>query len=314
GNFPNILFASRAGMGFTPFIPNMLPICLLLLVVTLIYLRVTQDRLWTTSRQPRPAAGRRYGALFAPAPRTRPAPPDLPPQRAALLGSIARNPDGRGDEHGRGLKDPRTVRRGLIILAAVAAGFPAGGWLGLPPAWIAAAGGLAALFCAGPEPGRLLRELDWRDVLFFSALFILVGAARACGLLDGLGAAILGLSGGSALLRCLLLMWAAAAATAFLNAGPCTALFVPLAAAFPAASPHDLCWWSLSLGVLAGSSATLTGATAGSAAATLLAARPAAAAKAQRLTFLGYARTAAPLALIFLAVSSAYVAWLFQRG
>jgi len=67
--------------------------------------------------------------------------------------------------------------------------------------------------------------------------------------------------------------------------------------------------------VLAGSSATLTGATAGSVTATMLSSyRTSLGRPGPRMTFLSYAREAAPLALIFLAVSSVYITWLYKAG
>ncbi|MBI4669157.1 MAG: hypothetical protein HY747_08225 [Elusimicrobia bacterium] len=255
-------------------------------------------------------------------------------------------------------KNPRAVRRGLFILALAVAGFLVSDQLGLPPALIAIDAGLAALFFTGLDTNQILKELDYRDTFFFAGLFVLVGAAQASGLLNWFAQFIVHLSFGNVLVRCLLLMWVAAAATAFFNAGPCTALFLPLVLGFKTEAPQNLYWWSLSLGVLAGSSATLIGATAGSVTATMLSQAPVArrelrgrswgqrpwpsahqkqkgseqkgsdphqkkpsgggltpsALTPSALTFYSYARVAAPLALIFLTVSSVYVAWLYRYG
>ena len=117
----------------------------------------------------------------------------------------------------------------------------------------------------------------------------------------------------------LVLMWAAAVVTTFLNAGPTTALFVPIVMGLGVSEAHGLLWWALSLGVCAGSSATITGATAGPVALTKLEEfakeikGAAASAPAVRLSFIGYARVGVPLMFIFLLFSSAYI-WVLSRS
>jgi Na+/H+ antiporter NhaD/arsenite permease-like protein len=115
-----------------------------------------------------------------------------------------------------------------------------------------------------------MQKVSIRDILFFSGLFICVGAAEASGIIGYISEAIMHLSFGNTLVLCLLLMWVGALATCFLNAGPTTALFLPVVLSFRSSAPHHLYWWSLSLGVCAGSSGTLVGATAGSVTATML--------------------------------------------
>jgi Na+/H+ antiporter NhaD/arsenite permease-like protein len=302
GAFPNVLIASKAGLGFDSFIYRMLPVCLILLLVLLAYMRLTQYRLWTQALPAQKASARRYGALFSEAGRPR--------GRTALLGSIARGEGSGALPAGR--MDLDTVRRGIVVLALVLAGFFACGRIGCKPAYVALAGGLAAIAWCGPSPERVIQELSLRNLLFFAALFVLVGAAKASGVLESVGSLVTVLSCGNGLARCLLLMWLAAAATAFLNAGPSTALFLPLALSWEPATTHHLLCWSLSLGVLAGSSATLTGATAGSLVSAMLSREPGQPAPA-RLGFAEYARCGAPLALIFLLISSVYVSWLYVR-
>ena len=60
-----------------------------------------------------------------------------------------------------------------------------------------------------------------------------------------------------------MLMWVVAFFTAFLNAGPAAVFFIPVVMHSHFTNLSDVAWWALSLGILAGSSATVTGATAG---------------------------------------------------
>lgn len=93
----------------------------------------------------------------------------------------------------------------------------------------------------------------------------------------------------------------------------CSPLFSRRYEMRPAPS-HDIVWWALSLGILAGSSATIFGATAGPVAVTLLEKFSVP----NHLNFQGgnttsfrqFSETGLPLMLIFLSVSSVYVTFL----
>jgi Na+/H+ antiporter NhaD/arsenite permease-like protein len=75
------------------------------------------------------------------------------------------------------------------------------------------------------------------------------------------------------------------------------------------AASSDIAWWALSLGVLAGSSATITGATAGIVAQTMLEESDLNENKG-RFTFRVYSTHGLPIALMFLIISSVYIAFL----
>jgi len=131
-----------------------------------------------------------------------------------------------------------------------------------------------------------------------------------------------------------LLMWAGAFVTCFLNAGPTTALFLPIVLSFKSAAPHSLYWWSLSLGVCAGSSGTLVGATAGTITATMIdrfikeqdesttgsgeltedssSSADKDSQNLTKLTFKEYASLGFPIMLIFLLISSIYITVLYR--
>jgi len=116
-----------------------------------------------------------------------------------------------------------------------------------------------------------------------------------------------------------------------MNAGPATALFLPVVLSFKSAAPDNLYWWALSLGVCAGSSGTLAGATAGSVTATMIdrfikkqKSEPTVSPKPTdtsgggpgdsltELTFKEYASLGLPIMLIFLLISSIYITILYR--
>ena len=329
GDFPNMLIGTETGLPFYQFTSYMLPICLLELFVLLVYLRFAQTSLFKAAAPLRSLSADGY-PNFEPLDEDCPELSD-PADRAGgnntLLNTIRHRLP-------KAIKSRDILRRGLIILAIVIVGFLLSDILNWSPAIIAIAGGIIALAFGGCEPFSLLQKVSIRDILFFSGLFVLVGAAEASGALGYISGAIVHLSFGNTLILCLLLMWTGAFVTCFLNAGPTTALFLPIVLSFKSAAPHSLYWWSLSLGVCAGSSGTLVGATAGSVTATMIDrfikeqdesttgsgeltgdSSNSADKDSQnltKLTFKEYASLGFPIMLIFLLISSIYITVLYR--
>jgi Na+/H+ antiporter NhaD/arsenite permease-like protein len=185
----------------------------------------------------------------------------------------------------------------------------------LNPSAVALFGGLSLFLFSGIDRRKILSGLGFNDILFFTGLFVVVGGLEASGLLQYIAKGLTLLSFGKPWLLCLVLMWSAAALTAFLNAGPATTLFFPIVLGLTLSLPHHVMWWALSLGVLAGSSATIFGATAGPVAAGLMESfgsrAPLELPGGNTITFRQFARTGVPVMLLFLSVSSVYVTYLY---
>jgi len=273
GDFPNMLISSETGIGFNHFIIFMMPICMILFAILLIYLKVKFHDL--------------------------------------------------GDIGGKSLKaqkiirpkltqkDRRITRRALFILFHMIFLFSISKSLSLSPSVIALVGGLSLFLFSGMNKILFFEHLNLNDILFFTGLFVIVGGIEASGLLGVITKMIMGLSFGKPWLCSLLLMWLAAVFTAFLSAGPTTALFFPIVLGIGSLPPHHIIWWSLSLGVLAGSCATVIGATAGPVAISLVenfSIRYNFDLKDNNtLTFKQFSRTGVPIMIIFLIISSLYI-------
>lgn len=325
GDFPNIIISTEAGIGFSKFLIYMLPPCLLELVILLIYIRFSQKELFVSENKPKTSLFDDFPQLeeyFTPTRKT----------NTTVNMSSEQPAPNRGWAE---FKNPEAVKTGLTILGIIIIGFLVCEFVGIPPAIIVLVGGVLSLFFCKVDIATVLEQLSYKDILFFSGLFIIVGAAEASGLLKLFGELIVNLSFGNILIRCILLMWIAGIITAFLNAGPATALMLPMVLSFNTPAPNFLYFWSLSLGVLAGSSATLTGATAGSVSANMLdyfigsrAKKTKSKAQDQEsgvktlslttsyvpLSFKEYAKIGIPVSLIFLVASTIYVILIYQMG
>ncbi|MHC4126279.1 MAG: SLC13 family permease, partial [Planctomycetota bacterium] len=336
GDFPNMLIGTETGLPFYQFTSYMLPICLFELFILLAFLRIFRPSLFKVDAAALHLLTTDSGAAFEPTDEDYPELNDQPgdSKNANSLFNTIQN------SLPRTIRSKETLSRGLIILGAVIAGFLVSDVMNWSPAIIALIGGIMAMAFGRCDPFRLLQKVSIKDILFFSGLFVLVGAAEASGALGYISGAIVSLSFGNTLVLCMVLMWAGAFVTCFLNAGPTTALFLPIVLSFKSAAPHSLYWWSLSLGVCAGSSGTLAGATAGPLAATmfdkLIKKQQQSEANSDdpdktdsvesgdenfvvkdslnltRLTFAEFASLGLPIMLIFLLISSIYITLIYR--
>ena len=280
GDFPNILISSNTGLPFVDFLVYMTPICFVLLVAVISYLKYAEF-----SKMKNVAA---------------------PTIKQAFLKKL------EVDLATMSI-DWDTIKRVLGTLALVVIGLIILPAYGLKAATITLGGGFILLAMDRHHARDTIKKISFTDILFFIALFILVGGALHSGLLEGMAGLLDQVSMHNRYAYCLILMWGVAFITAFLNAGPAAAFFLPVVLTSPFAASSDIVWWTLSLGILAGSSATLTGATAGIVTQTILdndREEQGTAADLPLLTFGAYSKCGVPIALIMLILSSVYIAFL----
>lgn len=279
GDFPNMLISSETNLLFHDFIFFMFPICFIELLALFIYMRY---RGWIAD-----VAGRGVKVI----------------KEQVLVERLKRE-----------LKstdfDRRSAKRGLVLLSLVVVAFVLSDVIHINAPTIALAGGFFLLAFGGIDPKTMLRKTNFRDILFFASLFVMVGAVDASGVISVVSGCIKSVSGGNLLFQALLILWISAFLTAFLNAGPATALFIPIIFRFGMSYPNNYIWWALSLGVLAGSCSTLTGATAGAVTVTLMEDYKDSGqgnVLGRTLSFRTYAEVGVPIMFLFLFISTVYI-------
>jgi Na+/H+ antiporter NhaD/arsenite permease-like protein len=225
GDPPNILIGSAAGLSFIDFVVNLGPIVLVAWLVTLVLLRL----------------------LFR---------KELAQQPSNLEALEAL------DEH-EALKDRTSANKILFILAGVAALFFLHSTLHIQVGFVALIGASAALIWLQPDLEGVLQDIEWPVLLFFAALFVVVGGVEASGLLDLAGESLTGLSSQDVILMGVVLLWVAAIASALIDNIPFTIAMIPIIQAFarPGLDITPL-WWALALGAGFGGNATPIGSTA----------------------------------------------------
>lgn len=280
GDFPNMLISSETKLIFHDFVFFMFPVCFIQLLAMFFYMK---QKKWISNSADKDAlAGKREVAL-----------------------------EDIEQELKKTKFNQKAVKKGLVILSIVVVGFIFSDMIHINAPTIALAGGFFLLAFGGIDPRIIFRNTNFRDVLFFAALFVMVGAVDASGAIAVVSQSVQLISGGNLLVQALLLLWVSAFLTSFLNAGPATALFIPIIFRLGVDYPHNYIWWALSLGVLAGSCSTLTGATAGAVTATLMEdyedSKNKKNTSGRTLSFRAYSQVGVPIMFLFLAISTGYI-------
>ncbi|MFQ5943887.1 MAG: ArsB/NhaD family transporter [Anaerolineales bacterium] len=225
GDPPNILIGSAANLSFMDFVVNLAPIVLAAWLATLILIRL----LFREELAQKPSNLEALQAL---------------------------------DEH-EALKDRTSANKVLVILVGVAALFFLHQSLHMQAGFVALIGAAAALFWLRPDLEDIMEGIEWPVLLFFAALFVVVGGIEASGLLDLAGESLTGLSSQDVILMGVALIWVAAVASALIDNIPFTIAMIPIiqALARPGLDITPL-WWALALGAGFGGNATPIGSTA----------------------------------------------------
>ncbi len=123
------------------------------------------------------------------------------------------------------------------------------------------------LLTAGKAAPRLLKSLDYKTLLFFVGLFIVVGGLEETGILNVIANFIENISGGNLFVMVAIILWVSAAASAVVDNIPFAATMVPVVirlASLSGGGPalQTVLAWALSMGTDIGGSATPIGASA----------------------------------------------------
>ena len=165
-------------------------------------------------------------------------------------------------------KEAITVKRGfaissVIFLCAVVL-LVTHAQTGLTVAFIGVLIAAVTLIAAGKDAMKLLKGLDYKTLLFFIGLFVVVGGLEQTGILNIIASFIEKISGGNGIAMAMIIMWISAIASAFIDNIPFAATMIPVIKSLAETSNVNLAVlsWALAMGTDVGGSATPIGASA----------------------------------------------------
>ncbi len=162
------------------------------------------------------------------------------------------------------LNHPDQAQRVLMVLGLAVVAFFFQRALHVTPALIALAAASIAFLWIHPDVEETLQRVEWNVLLFFMALFIMVGGLEAAGVLDVLTDFMTTISGAvSPIVFSILLIWVIAVLSAIVDNIPITIAFVPVLIGL-GESGYNVTplWWALAFGAGFGGNGTVIGSTA----------------------------------------------------
>jgi Na+/H+ antiporter NhaD/arsenite permease-like protein len=228
GDPPNIIIGSRADLSFMDFVVNLGPIVVIVMVAFLVLSRWVFRSAFT------------YDA-----------------EAAASVADL--------DER-QAINSPKELVRGLVILGLVLVGFVLQRQIGIDPSVVALLGGGAMMLAIPGPTEEYIKQVEWETLVFFMALFVLVGALVEVGAVDSVATALADTVEGNATAASFGILGGSAVLSAIVDNIPYVAAMSPvvdqLASSDPSLNPDNALWWSLALGADLGGNATAIGASA----------------------------------------------------
>lgn len=161
------------------------------------------------------------------------------------------------------LKDKKTAIKVIIVIAFTIFAFLFEEVLQIKPSLIALFSASIALAWVRPSIQETLKRIQWDVLIFFAALFVLIGGLKAAGVMAALSSVIAQASGLPPVIFGLLILWSVAILSAFVDNVPITIALIPIIQGLESTGiPTTALWWALVFGAGFGGNGTIIGSTA----------------------------------------------------
>ena len=161
------------------------------------------------------------------------------------------------------LDDPSTARKVIIVLAGTVLLFFLQDLLGLSSSFIALAGAGVALLWIRPNTQEVFERIEWNVLIFFIALFIMVGGLEASGALDQAAELMAEAATLNPVLMGIIFIWVVAILSAIVDNIPITIALIPVIISLGESGINTApLWWALAFGAGFGGNGTIIGSSA----------------------------------------------------
>lgn len=206
------------------------------------------------------------------------------------------------------IKDARALRRSLAIFGGMLILFAVGESIHMVPAVTALVGATVLLLVIEPDIDKMLGVVDWTTLVFFMALFMLVGAVQEVGLL-GIFASVMGtIIGTNVGLGIIMIVFGVGILSFVIANVPLAAAMLPViefvSAGIPGAAESKALYYALSMGAAMGGNGLLIGGETNLMTAGIV--RQAG----YKITFMEFLKIGLPITLLTLGVATG---WLYLR-
>lgn len=163
----------------------------------------------------------------------------------------------------KSITDKPLLIKGVVVIVLVILGFIFHDQIGMETSVIALTAAAVMLIIGGVNVDNAIQDVEWTTIAFFMALFVVVGGLTETGVIKQVAAVIIERTAGHPVMMMLILLWASALLSSFLNNIPFIATLIPLVLALKADGMDvEPLWWAISLGACLGGNGTMIGASA----------------------------------------------------
>lgn len=167
-------------------------------------------------------------------------------------------------DENKAIKNKSLMVKSIIMIILVVVAFVFHSQLGMESCTIALTAAIIMLLFGGQDAEEVIISVEWSTILFFIGLFIVVGGLEETGIIEKLANMLISATNGNMVLTMIIILWASAIISSFLDNIPFVATLIPLIITMQQAGGIDVMplWWALSLGACLGGNGTLIGASA----------------------------------------------------
>lgn len=265
GDPPNIMIGSAANLGFTDFILNTgLPVIFIIITAIIYFLLIYKKQLVVDE------------------------------ENISKVMEMDEN---------KAIKDKSLMIKSIVLIVLVVIGFIFHSQLQMESCVIALLAAIIMLLIGKQDAEEIILGVEWSTILFFIGLFIVVGGLEETGVIDKLANLLVSATSGNMILTMIIILWASAIISSFLDNIPFVATLIPLILTMQQTGNIDVTplWWALSLGACLGGNGTLIGASANVVLSSI------SSKNGYPITFKHYMKIGFPLMIISIIISSIYL-------
>ncbi len=264
GDPPNIMIGSATGLTFFDFLANDGPAVLIILIVSIAIFYVMYGRNMGASQE----------------------------KRDHIMAMHAHE----------AIKDQGLFKKSVVMIFLVALAFVVHGALHIEPSVVALAAAAIMLIIGRADVEHTLMDVEWATIGFFAGLFVVVGGLAETGVIEMMAYALIDATGGNLMVTIIVLVWASAIISSFLDNIPLVATLIPIITTMESTGMDVMpLWWAVSLGACIGGIGTLIGASANVVLASI------SGKYGHPITFMEYTKVGFPLMILFTAISCVYL-------
>jgi len=165
-------------------------------------------------------------------------------------------------EHNAEIENKSDLWKSLLVFVLVFAGFILGERVHLVPAVSALAGATALLIWLNPDIQKMIKAVDWTTLVFFMALFMVVGAIQEVGLISYIARWMTRIVGDNVMLAMFLIVFGVGTLSTLVANIPLTASMLPIVRILTNSIPginSQVLYYALSMGAAMGGNGFLIG-------------------------------------------------------